>query len=259
MDDLQRLLGTTLILMAHPDDEIIICGALMQEMKKAIVVFATDGAPRDEYFWKQYGSREAYANVRRDEAQRALAVVGAQALFLADRVRGGIADQELFRNLPAATAATEQIIAELRPDSILVPAYEGGHPDHDAACFIGSIVGRRTGVPIWESPLYHRGPEGAPAVQTFPSFSGQEVEFRIQGEALARKARMSGIYKSQNLVLDQFHPERETFRPIAGYDFTVPPLPWKLNYEVWQWKMTGREVSAAFAAYLRATERSATL
>ena len=259
MDDLQSLLGTTLILMAHPDDEIIICGALMQKMKKAVVVFATDGAPRDEGFWKQYGSRQTYAEVRRDEAHRALALVGAQPMFLPDRVHGGIADQELFRNLPAAVAGFETIVDELHPSAILVPAYEGGHPDHDAACFIGSVVGRHAGIPVWESPLYHRGPNGAPAVQKFPACSGAERELGVDDEALATKARMFEIYRSQNLVLDQFHPERETFRPVIDYDFTVPPLPWKLNYELWEWRMTGQEVSAAFAAYLKSTTRSASL
>src|SRR5262249_37360443 len=64
-DPLQPLLGATLILVAHPDDEVIACGALMQRMEKAVVLFATDGAPRDERFWKQHGSRYAYAGLRR--------------------------------------------------------------------------------------------------------------------------------------------------------------------------------------------------
>jgi N-acetylglucosamine malate deacetylase 2 len=257
MDELQGLLGTTLILMAHPDDEIIICGALIQRMKKAIVVFATDGAPRDEGFWKEYGSRQAYANIRREEAQRALALAGAWPLFLGDRVHGGIADQELFRNLPAAVAALTDIVDETKPDAILVPAYEGGHPDHDAACFVGSVVGRRAAVPVWESPLYHRGQDRSHAVQTFPSLSGREREIRVSGEALAIKARMFEIYRSQNLVLEHFHPEREIFRPVCDYDFTVPPLPWKLNYELWEWRMTGCEVSSAFAEYLESSARGA--
>jgi len=258
-DKLRPLLGTTLILMAHPDDEIIICGALMQKMKKAIVAFATDGAPRDDHFWKQYGSRETYADLRRDEARRALAIAGAQPLFLADRVHGGIADQELFRNLPQAITAFEQVVKDINPDCILVPAYEGGHPDHDSACFIGWIVERETGVPVWESPLYHRNADGSPAVQAFPSQSGTEVELRVEGEALEIKAKMFATYKSQNLTLGLFHPERETFRPLRGYNFRQPPLRWKLNYEHWQWKMTGSEVSAAFADYLDSAARSASL
>ena len=76
-DPFQQLLGTTVVLVAHPDDEVIGFGALLQKMERGIVVFATDGAPRDEYFWKAHGSREEYSRIRRQEAREALAVVGA--------------------------------------------------------------------------------------------------------------------------------------------------------------------------------------
>lgn len=257
MDALQPLLRTTLVLVAHPDDEIIVCGGLMQKMNKAVVVFATDGAPRDENFWKIYGSRNAYAEVRKEEARRALATVGAEPVFLADRVQEGVIDQELFRNLPAALDEVARITEDVRANSILTLAYEGGHPDHDAACFIGAIVGRRQGIPVWESPLYHRTADGGHGVQTFPSLTTYEVELRVEGDALEKKKKMFAAYRSQNLVLDHFHPERETFRPIYSYDFTQPPLPWKLNYEIWEWNMTGRDVSAAFTAYLQNELRSA--
>ena len=91
MDALQPLLGTILVLVAHPDDEVIGFGALMQRMKQAVVVFATDGAPRDQYFWQPHGSRHAYAEIRRQEAQQALAIAGARPVFLTDRVEDGIA------------------------------------------------------------------------------------------------------------------------------------------------------------------------
>jgi LmbE family N-acetylglucosaminyl deacetylase len=64
MADLSPLLGRTLVLVAHPDDEAVGCGALMQRMHEPVVVFATDGAPRDDYFWKTYGSRLRYSRVR---------------------------------------------------------------------------------------------------------------------------------------------------------------------------------------------------
>ena len=250
MDVLQPLLGTTLVLVAHPDDEVIVCGALMQQMEKAVVVFATDGAPRDEGFWRQYGTRRAYAEVRRREAQLALRIAGATPFFLGDHVESGIADQELFRNLPAAVAAVEKIVAQLRPQCILTVAYEGGHPDHDAACFIAGIVGQRAGVPVWESPLYHRSAAGAAVTQTFPIATGSEVELRVENGPLRKKIEMLNLYRSQGLQLDGFQPQVETFRPLADYDFNQPPLPWKLNYELWQWKMSGKEVSAAFTDHL---------
>jgi hypothetical protein len=42
----------------------------------------------------------------------------------------------------------------------------------------------------------------------------------------------------------------EVFRPVEDYDFSQAPLPWKLNYEYWQWNMTGQSVTAEFASYL---------
>jgi len=251
MAGFEVLLGTTLILVAHPDDEIIGFGAIMQRMRRPVVVFATDGAPRDQYFWKDYGSREAYAEVRQQEARAALAIVGAEPVFLSDRVPGGIADQELFRRLPEATEAFAGVIAEVRPEAILTLSYEGGHPDHDSACFIASVTGRQTQIPVWEAPLYHRHPDGSGAVQRFPQLSGDEVELKVDAEAMRKKVEMFHVYKSQRLVLDGFRPEVETFRPIAAYDFTKRPMPWKLNYEVWQWKMSGEEVAQAFADYLK--------
>ena len=239
------------MLVAHPDDEVVGFGGLMQRMKKAAVVFATDGAPRDSYFWQHYGSRDNYAKARREEARRALAIAGAQPVFLPDRVSGGITDQELFRRLPDAIKAFEQVVEQVVPDSLLTLAYEGGHPDHDACSFIGWWVGQRRKIPVWESPLYHRDSKGSGAVQTFPRITGQEVSYTVEAEVLHKKAEMFQTYKSQRLILDGFHLELEQFRPMADYDFSRRPMPWKLNYELWQWPMTGEEVSAAFASYLK--------
>jgi LmbE family N-acetylglucosaminyl deacetylase len=249
---IQQLLGTTLVLVAHPDDEVIGFGGLMQQMKRAVVVFATDGAPRDPYFWKSYGSREAYAEVRRQEARAALNAVGAIPIFLADRVEGGIADQELFQRLPEAMSELEKLLAEVKPDCLLTLAYEGGHPDHDAACFLATQAGHRRQLPVWESPLYHRHSDGSGRVQQFPVATGMEIEQQVQGETLEKKLQMFHSYVSQKLTLDQFRPQSELFRPVKDYDFTQPPMNCRLNYEIWQWKMTGAEVSAAFAAFLGA-------
>jgi len=251
---LKPLLGTTVMLVAHPDDEVIAFGALMQRMRKAIVVFATDGAPRDRHFWKDHGSRDAYAEVRRGEAREALGIVGAEPVFLAERVSAGLTDQELFRCLPRAIEAFDKAVAQFNPDCLLTLAYEGGHPDHDACCFISWYVGRRRRLPVWESPLYHRHSDGSGAVQKFPRRTGEEIDVPVAGAELEKKVQMFHTYKSQKLTLDGFRPETEQFRPMVDYDFTRPPLPWKLNYELWQWPMTGDEVAKEFASYLKKIE-----
>jgi LmbE family N-acetylglucosaminyl deacetylase len=251
MPNLEPLLGKTLIVVAHPDDEVIACGGLMQQMQQATVLFATDGAPRDEYFWKDYGSREEYAAVRRREAVEALSKVKAEPMFLSDLVAEGIADQELFRLLNMAFTRMQRVLGRNETDCLLTLAYEGGHPDHDAACFLTWLCGQKTGLPVWEAPLYHRDSEGKPAFQTFHQSTGAEQLVRIEGEMLEQKLAMFHSYRSQKLVVNGFRPEVEQFRPMAGYDFTRPPFPWKLNYELWQWPMTGQQVADSFSELLR--------
>ena len=86
------LLGRTLVLVAHPDDECLAFGALLQRMREPLVVFATNGSPADPYFWQKYGSREAYAALRREEALHSMQAAGVKdVLFLADMPGGEIA------------------------------------------------------------------------------------------------------------------------------------------------------------------------
>ena len=44
------LLGRTLVLVAHPDDECIAFGALLQRIREPLVVFATNGSPARSVF-----------------------------------------------------------------------------------------------------------------------------------------------------------------------------------------------------------------
>jgi N-acetylglucosamine malate deacetylase 2 len=151
--------------------------------------------------------------------------------------------------------ALGRVTANERPDAMLTLAYEGGHPDHDSACFLASRCAQSLDLPLWESPLYYRDEKGTGVAQNFIARTGHEVVTRVEGEALAKKIEMFHTYVSQKLVLNGFHPELEQFRPMAQYDFTKRPAPWKLNYEIWQWKMSGEEVTAAFTAVVSANAR----
>src|SRR5690242_17245744 len=123
---LDQLLARTLLIVAHPDDESISCGGLLQRIEQACVVFATDGAPEDEYFWGKYGSRAAYAKVREDEARSALEAVGVSAVeFLPHRVQAPVVDQHLYKSLVPAFAALSSIVEQFRPQCLLTLAYEG--------------------------------------------------------------------------------------------------------------------------------------
>ena len=250
---LAPILGRTMVLVAHPDDESITCGGLLQRMRKPFVVFATDGAPEDEYFWGKHGSRDAYSRLRQDEARTALGHVGVSEVeFLAGQASGTVRleDQKLFRVLPLALELLRNLIRDKEPDAILTLAYEGGHPDHDSCSFLAAQLGREFGLPVWESPLYHRNADGSGVYQRFVSERDEVVEFKVSGEMLERKQRMLQSYKSQFDALPHFEPECERFRVQADYNYLRPPHTGKTNYEVWQWAMTAKELSEAFAEAL---------
>jgi hypothetical protein len=78
----------------------------------------------------QYGSREQYSALRREEALKALKAVRLRhAEFVrADRNGTGIPDQQLYLHLRQAAFSLYQF-ARHTPDVLLVPAYERGKTD----------------------------------------------------------------------------------------------------------------------------------
>ena len=249
---IDELLDRTLILVAHPDDECIAFGALLQRMREPLVVFATNGSPADPYFWKKHGSREAYAALRRQEALNSMHAAGVKdVIFLADLPGGEkLVDQELFRNLDTAYRLLSEITARRMSTAILTLAYEGGHPDHDSCSFLAAQLAKRASVPCWEAPLYHRNADGSGTFQDFLGPKEDAVDVRPSEEEQQRKREMCLAYPSQGDFLGHFGVAREIVRPQLAYDYTRPPHEGKTNYEVWQWSMTAKEVSAAFAEFL---------
>lgn len=254
MDALAPLLGNTLVLIAHPDDEAVGCGALLQRMRDPVVVFATDGAPKDRYFWDKCGTREAYAELRRQEAQAALGLAGVRHVEFLRTADGYVTDQELFRTLPAAWEALSALVGRYRPQALLTLAYEGGHPDHDSCSFLTSRLARASSLPAWEMPLYFRRSDGAALCQEFRNLNGTEVSLEPTAEERSAKHGMLAAYISQGEVLKQFSQAMEWFRPQAAYDYSRPPHEGVLNYEAWGWPIKGSEVSAAFTAFLQSPE-----
>lgn len=253
-----ELLGRTLILVAHPDDEAVGGGVLLQRMRQPIVVFATDGAPRSEFFWKTYGSRASYARRRQEEARAALALAGVDDVaFLAETSHGeAFVDQELHLAIPEAMAELSAIVRRRRPRALLTSAYEGGHPDHDICSFLGAILARQHGLPVWEFPLYHRRDPNRPAFQQFlvPG-EREEIELQISSEEAEIKRRMLATYSSQRAILLSFTATLERLRPQPAYDYSRLPHSGTLNYEAWGWPITGGEVCASMTGFLQTRRR----
>ncbi len=236
---IDELLDRTLVVVAHPDDECIGAGALLQRIKVPLVVFCTDAAPRDSYFWNSYGSREQYRQTRRNEAAAAAQAIGiSRQLFLP------ITDQELYRNLDQAYESLEKTIRDFHATAILTLAYEGGHPDHDCCAFLSHVIAVQYNLPVWETALYHRTLHGL-RQQTFLFPTEDTRVLGVTDQELARKQAMAELYKSQAHVLAGFDLSLESFRRQFQYDFSKPPAA-LINYEAWNWPMTANMLCAAF-------------
>lgn len=254
---MDELLGRTLVLVAHPDDECIAFGALLQRMREPLVVFATNGSPADPYFWQSHGSREAYAALREREALASMHAAGVKdVIFLADLPGGEmLVDQELFRNLWPAFDLLADVMRRRMTTALLTLGYEGGHPDHDSCSFLAARLAKLSGLPCWESPLYHRNAGGGGMFQDFINPSGNEVEVHPTAEEAERKRAMCRAYKSQGDFLSRFDVTQEIVRPQIVYDYARPPHEGKTNYEEWQWKMNSEEVCRAFADFMSAAAK----
>ena len=235
------VLGRTLILVAHPDDEALAFGGLLQQIKQPTVVFATDGAPRDEKFWQGHGVREAYAGHRRREAEDALDAAGVlHCEFL------GFVDQELHLELSRAHELLCEVVARRQPSAILTLAYEGGHPDHDSCSFLAQLLAQQFGLPVFEAPLYNRA-TGELRFNEFAAADGSEIAVPLNAEAIAIKQQMVCAYASQAETLAQFDIAAESLRPQPAYDFSRPPHLGPTNYEAWGWPVSSADLCAAFA------------
>ena len=238
--DISELLNRTLVVVAHPDDEAVGAGALMQRMREAYVVFCTDGGPRDNFFWGRYGSRKKYIAVRSQETRSAAEIARVQQTSFLN-----FPDQELYQHLSEALHELEFLISDLCPAAILTHAYEGGHPDHDCCAFLSYVLGLRRELPVWEMPLYHRTNSGMQS-QKFLRYRLRAVSLRMSSRELQVKQRMVSCYVSQADALQSFELGVERFRRLEKYDFSRPPKTPVINYEAWQWPVMAEQVCAAF-------------
>ena len=141
-----------MLVAAHPDDEALACGVILQRAFRAgaaiQVVYATDGDnnpwPQRVLEWKwvlDAADRKRWGKLRRAEALAALHILGvrqADARFL------GLPDQRLTDLLITYwRSAFEQFatcIKNWSPTHLLVPSIHDIHPDHSALAVILRIV-----------------------------------------------------------------------------------------------------------------------
>lgn len=235
--------GAALIVVAHPDDEVLAAGVWMMRRRGegVHILHITDGSPMNlaEVRAHGYTNRAAYSAARRRELADALSLVVVpedHCHFLP------IPDREAHLHVGEIVKAMARLCAQIRPSVVMTHAYEGGHPDHDTASFAVSLVRHRCAAfQLLDFPLYHADDDGEMIASCFLESEENAETVAFTGEERNGKRAMLSKFCTQQEMIERFPMEREIFRIAPVYDFARPPHPGRLLYERWGWDISWRE------------------
>lgn len=212
----------TLVVLAHPDDEIA-CGGLAQRLPlTARFLWVTDGDGLAEAAGMR---RPEYASARRLESEAAMATLG----ITPDRLRFlGNSEVEIFETLARCAAKPNarhdvfeharslgrQITAEVlafRPEVVFTVGWQGAHPIHDLVhLLVRASLERLPDTQLFEMPLFD--PWGVVPLRFPPWHDGPVHEVRLTPDEAAAKRRITRCWPSQDVVLKPI----ETVVAVAG-------------------------------------------
>jgi LmbE family N-acetylglucosaminyl deacetylase len=227
-----QLPSRPLIFVAHPDDESLACGGLLQRVETALVIFATDGAAPGFGGERISGTLRGYSDARFLEAARALAHVPNASFQRLTKPNGSyFVEVHLFEELPDAFASLCPVGRSFAPDAIISHAYEGAHLDHDACSFLAMHIAKELSLAFLEFPLYWVDEYGNVVRQKFRHDSSVSsgsnsgtIELRLSEMEIEHKRKMLAEYHTQHGTVSSFTPDVERFRlaVTSGDSFRDP-------------------------------------
>ena len=191
--DAKRLVPSgarAVIVAAHPDDEVIGCGALLAQLARAgreiALVAVSDGEA--SHPGSSRWPPAALQAERPRETGRALAALGATPqLHRLGEPDGGLAAR--------AADIGRRLDAIVRPGDVLVTHWRGdAHPDHEATASVAIALALRRALPVVEFPVW-AWHWAEPRDARLPW--GRARRLTADDAALARKARALACFASQ--------------------------------------------------------------
>jgi len=243
----------TVVVAPHPDDEVLGASAVLLG-REAIVVHVTDGVPP----WTDTAARAATAATRRAECRRAWAALACTA----ELAPLGFGDLTAWRSVEEIAAALCAVVGPLGPAEVYVPAYQRGHPDHDATSLAASLARDHLGgdaTTWWAYALYGYDRARSLRFGWLPRDMYGTVDERAGGDVLEAKARALRRFTSQlwpGSALDSWlrAPVAEQFAPLPTTGAQPADLPFFYDEALGfgRYGASAAEVEATFARTLAA-------
>jgi LmbE family N-acetylglucosaminyl deacetylase len=221
-----------LVLAPHPDDEIVACGIAAARARAAgarvFVLYLTTGIPARAALWPW--QRPGYAKRlrrRREEAWVVASLIGFEPVGFSD-----FPSRRLRHHLDEAAVEIDRAIAACGAEALWVPAFEGGHQDHDAANALAAWFSAR--LPVHEFAAYNFAGGQVCANRFADERGGQHVSEASAGEAALKRRALAG-YASERGNLRHIGVTHEASRPLPAHDYGAPPHRGRLFRERFHW------------------------
>lgn len=167
-------------------------------------------------------------------------------------------DGETHRSMAAVITDMKEILREIRPDIVYVPAFETGHVDHDTVHFSvwRALRELEHASVVYEFPLYNASNTSSLFPFTMRALPpGRSTVCRVLPEAEYRFVlKYWDVYESQQYPLGWYialvDGKRRTLgieylRPLPEYSYTQKPFDGDIAYERFLKKSTFQQFKAA--------------
>ncbi len=215
-----------LIVAPHPDDELVGTALIISRLidkKKIIIFFPTNGViPEDSmWFWRK-SNYQLILNTRIKEMKKVIKYLGIKKYYLQN-----LPTRSLKSNIKKTFERIKKILILENIDTIFCPAYEGGHQDHDVCNFICSRFKYKYKIKEFAEYNFFKNKVNS---NEFIQKSGKEKIFFLNQKEQKKKRELLKLYESEQKNLSYVSLEKESFRDIFDYNYSLPPHDGTLFY-----------------------------